>query len=47
MYAKEGGAKLVIINNTPTSFDDVADVVIHHSAGVAMERIMENVKTRL
>ena len=34
MYAKEAGAKLAIINNTPTSFDDVADVVIHHSAGV-------------
>ena len=46
-YAKEGGAKLAIINNTPTSFDDVADVVIRQSAGVAMERIMEKVKTRL
>lgn len=47
MYAKEAGAKLVIINNTPTSFDDAADVVIHHSAGMVMERIMENVKRRL
>jgi NAD-dependent deacetylase len=46
-YAKEGGAKLAIINNTPTSFDDVADVVIRQSAGIAMERIMEKVKTRL
>jgi NAD-dependent deacetylase len=46
-YAKEGGAKLAIINNTPTSFDDVADVVIRQSASVAMERIMEKVKTRL
>ena len=47
MYAKEAGAKLVIINNTPTSFDDIADVVIHHSAGLVMERIMENVRRRL
>lgn len=47
MYAKESGAKLVIINNTPTSCDDVADVVIHHSAGAVMERIMENVRKRL
>jgi NAD-dependent SIR2 family protein deacetylase len=46
MYAKEAGAKLVIINNTPTPFDDAADVVIHHSAGAVMERIMENVKRR-
>jgi NAD-dependent deacetylase len=46
MYAKEAGAKLVIINNMPTSFDDAADVVIHHSAGMVMERIMENVKRR-
>ena len=47
MYAKEAGAKLAIINNTPTSFDDIADVVIHHSAGLVMERIMEKVKARL
>ena len=47
MYAKEAGAKLAIINNTPTSLDDIADVVIHHSAGLVMERIMEKVKARL
>jgi NAD-dependent deacetylase len=46
-YAKEAGAKLVIINNAPTSFDDVADVVIQHSAGLVMERIMEKVKAGL
>ncbi len=47
MYAKESGAKLVIINNTPTSCDDVADIVIQHSAGLIMERIMENVRRRI
>ena len=47
MYAKESGAKLVIINSAPTSFDDVADVVINHSAGLVMEKIMDEVKRRL
>jgi len=47
MYAKGAGAKLVIINNTPTSFDIEADVVIHHTAGEAMEMIMEEVRKRL
>jgi NAD-dependent deacetylase len=44
MYAKESGAKLLIINNTPTPCDGVADVVIHHSAGETMERILEEVR---
>jgi NAD-dependent deacetylase len=47
MYAKEAGAKLVIINNTPTSFDDAADVVIHHSAGLVMEKIMVEVRKKI
>jgi NAD-dependent deacetylase len=47
MYAKESGAKLVIINNTPTSCDDVADIIIHHSAGEVMERLLEEVRKNL
>jgi NAD-dependent deacetylase len=47
MYAKEAGAKLVIINNTPTAFDDAADVVIHDSAGLVMEKIMVEVRKRI
>ena len=47
MYAKESGAKLVIINQTPTTSDTYADVVIHHSAGEVMERILGEVKKRL
>jgi NAD-dependent deacetylase len=46
-YAKNAGAKLVIINHTATPFDNVADVIIHHTAGEVMERILEEVKKRL
>ena len=31
--AKETGAKLVIINNEPTDFDSIADLVIHEQIG--------------
>ena len=47
VYAKEAGAGLVIINNTPTSFDDIADVVIQHSAGLVMEKVMEKVMDKV
>jgi NAD-dependent deacetylase len=44
LYAVEVGAKLVIINNSPTPYDDRAEVVIDGSAGEAMERIIDLVK---
>ncbi|HUH66551.1 MAG TPA: NAD-dependent deacylase [Syntrophales bacterium] len=47
MYAKESGSGLVIVNNTPTSFDDAADIVIHHSAGPVMEKMMDEVRRSL
>ena len=47
MYAKESGAKLLIINNTPTPCDGVADIIIHHSAGETMERLLEEVRKGL
>jgi NAD-dependent deacetylase len=47
MYAKESGAKLLIINNTLTPRDGVADIIIHHSAGETMERILEEVRKGL
>jgi len=47
MYARETGAKLVIINRTPTQFDTEADVVIHHSAGEVMEKVLQEVKRQL
>jgi NAD-dependent deacetylase len=47
IYAKGSGAKLVIINHTATPCDSNADVLIHHSAGEVMEKILEEVKSRL
>jgi NAD-dependent deacetylase len=40
LYAKGGGAKLVIINKAETSYDANADVVIHRGAGAVMDRIV-------
>lgn len=47
LYAKEAGAKLVIINNTPTPYDGIADIVINDSAGEVMARIVEKVKKNI
>jgi len=44
LYAKEGGAKLVIINIGDTPLDKKADVLIHRNAGDIMDRIVESVK---
>jgi NAD-dependent deacetylase len=42
--AKGNGARLVIINMTPTPFDEQADVVIYGKAGEAMGQILDRVK---
>ena len=47
LYAKQSGAKLVIVNLTPTPSDRIADVVIRASAGEVMGRIITEVKQRL
>ena len=44
LYAKQAGAKLVVINLTPTPVDRTADVVIRASAGETIERILTGVK---
>jgi len=44
--AKRAGAKLAIINYTPTDMDSMADVVIHAKAGVVMQAILEKVTSR-
>jgi len=44
LYAKQGGAKLAIINLAPTSYDHQADVVVQEKAGVAMDLILKRVK---
>jgi NAD-dependent deacetylase len=44
MYAKNAGAKLVIVNRDATSCDGSADVVINESAGETMAGILDEVK---
>ena len=47
VYAKESGAKLVIINVGPTPIDHHADVRISQSPGEVMSKILERVKSKL
>ena len=47
LYAKEAGAKLIIINIDETSYDSRADICINTKAGETMERILEKVKEKL
>jgi NAD-dependent deacetylase len=44
MYAKEKGAKLVIVNLEETSYDGFADLVIREKTGMVMERILEELE---
>ena len=44
LYAKRAGAGVVIINLGATEQDDIADVIIDHSAGETMTKIMERLK---
>ena len=44
LYAKGGGAKLMIINRTETSYDAGADLVIRGGAGEVMTGIVANLK---
>jgi NAD-dependent deacetylase len=45
--AKENGAKLIIINRDSTSYDNLADYVIHGSAGMIMSSILQGVQSRI
>jgi NAD-dependent deacetylase len=47
MYAVESGAKLVIINLSPTPMDSKATALITAKAGEAMEKILDKVKSML
>lgn len=47
IYAVESGAKLVIINASPTPLDRYATVLIQAKAGATMPRIVEKVKSRV
>jgi len=43
-YAREAGARLAIVNLTPTPFDYYATVVIQGEAGEIMPRVLERVR---
>ena len=45
-YAKEAGARLVVVNLTPTRLDHVADVVLAGSAGAMLAGLVERVEAR-
>ncbi len=47
LIAKDSGAKLVIINLTPTPHDRYADIVINEKTGETLSQIVERVKARL
>jgi hypothetical protein len=47
VVAEQAGAKIVIINITPTPADRIADIVINASAGDVLGRIIGEVKQRL
>jgi NAD-dependent deacetylase len=43
-YAAEAGAKLAIVNLTPTPFDHYATIIIRQKAGDTMSKVMEKVR---
>jgi NAD-dependent deacetylase len=47
LIAKQGGAKLLIINRDPTPYDDLADLVIHGQAGPTMDQLLKGLKAGL
>ena len=47
LIAKDNGAKLIIVNLTPTSHDRYADVVINEKTGETLSQIVEQVKAKL
>lgn len=47
LVAKDNGAKLVIINLSPTPHDRYADIVIYEKTGQVLSQIVEQVKAKL
>ena len=46
-YAREAGAKLAIINLTPTPLDHYATIVIHGKAGEIMGKVIEKLRNKI
>jgi len=47
LIAKDSGARLIIINLTPTPHDPYADIAIHDKTGPALSQIINRVKASL
>ncbi|MCX5809538.1 MAG: NAD-dependent deacylase [Proteobacteria bacterium] len=47
VVAKQGGAKLVIINRDETACDGMADIIVNGTAGPIMAAILEKMKQRI
>lgn len=47
LIARDNGAKLVIVNLTPTPHDGYADIVIHEKTGQVLPQVVEQVKAKL
>jgi len=47
LIAKDNGAKLIIINLTPTPHDHYADIIIHEKTGGTLPQIVEHIKEKL
>jgi len=47
LIAKDSGARLIIINLTPTPHDHYADIAIHDKTGPALSQIVAQVKAKL
>ena len=47
LIAKDSGARLIIINLTPTPHDPYADIAIHDKTGPALSQIIDRVKASL
>jgi NAD-dependent deacetylase len=47
LIAKDSGARLIIINLTPTPHDPYADITIHDKIGPALPQIIDQVKAHL
>jgi len=47
LIAKDNGAKLIIINLTPTPHDRYTDIVIHDKTGETLSQLVERVRAKL
>ncbi len=44
LQARNNGARLIIINNTDTPLDGLADVVVHQSIGVTLSQVLKQLQ---